>query len=250
MALAELLRGRNKTHLARSLGVHAPSVFQWVARGTFPPKYLPGIAAWLGTDERAIAHLVHGRPPYQRMVATEAYPAIERAYRAGQTLAEIGKVYGVTRERIRQLLVGSGANAKSGGAFVRKLIKRARKEALINARYVAKHGMTRAEYMALRGDNFRTSPQLRYRYQERTAHHRGIGWEFNFASWWKVWSDSGKWALRGRGHGYVMSRIGDAGPYSPENVRIIKATENVAEYYDRERATYGRVRSGQERKAA
>ena len=249
VTLDELLDGRVKSRVARALGVTPTALFVWRKAGTFPQQHLGGIAAYLGVQPKSIAHLA--RPEVdRRIVSLDALPAIERAYRSGETLAQIGNAYGVTRERIRQLLSLRGLNGDCGGAKVRRDIRLARRRASLDAKYLAKYGMTRDEYLALRGDDWRQSPQLRYRYQERAAHQRGIGWEFNFASWWKIWSESGKWAQRGRGYGYVMARFNDNGPYSPDNVKIIKATENVAEYYDRERATYGRVRRGPDRKAA
>lgn len=57
--------------------------------------------------------------------------------------------------------------------------------------------------------------------QRSAAKQRGIEWLISFDDWCAVWMDSGKWSLRGRNKGkYCMSRIGDAGPYSKENVFI------------------------------
>ena len=59
---------------------------------------------------------------------------------------------------------------------------------------------------------------------------RKIAWEFTYESWWEVWESSGKWEQRGRGKGkYVMSRIGDIGPYSPSNVFIQLNELNVSQ---------------------
>lgn len=62
-----------------------------------------------------------------------------------------------------------------------------------------------------------------YQQQQRNAKRRGIAWQFTFESWWKLWSDSGYWAQHGRRRGfYCMARLGDVGPYSPANCRIVE----------------------------
>lgn len=67
----------------------------------------------------------------------------------------------------------------------------------------------------------------KYLEQKKMAIKRNITWEFDLQQWWDVWESSGKWDLRGRKVGnYVMSRNGDVGPYSSNNVRIATCTEN------------------------
>ena len=74
-----------------------------------------------------------------------------------------------------------------------------------------------------------------YRRQRDTAKHRGIEWRFTFPQWWAMWERSGKWAQRGRIKGlggWEMSRPGDVGPYSPENVVIVPHRANMAEVHE------------------
>ena len=60
------------------------------------------------------------------------------------------------------------------------------------------------------------------------ARRRKILWQFTFESWIKIWLDSSHWSNRGTKKGqYVMSRIGDIGPYSPTNVFIQTQGNNV-----------------------
>jgi hypothetical protein len=69
-----------------------------------------------------------------------------------------------------------------------------------------------------------------YAKQRYCAGERGIVWQFVFATWWIVWSKSGRWSERGRGIGkWCMSRPGDTGPYSETNTAIIPFVENGAE---------------------
>lgn len=78
------------------------------------------------------------------------------------------------------------------------------------------------------------TPKGKYSIQKRKAAQRGIGWEFTFEDWWKMWEDSGKWENRGVKQGqYCMSRFGDTGPYSPSNCEIRHAPDNNLESYIR-----------------
>lgn len=88
---------------------------------------------------------------------------------------------------------------------------------------------------------------LAYQRQKDTAKQRGIEWRFTFASWWRMWEESGKWEMRGRTKGmggWEMSRPGDVGPYSPDNVVIVTHRENMAQV----QATLAARRATQPRK--
>ena len=75
--------------------------------------------------------------------------------------------------------------------------------------------------------------KLRYNQQKAGAKSRGIEWLFTFETWREMWEKSGKWEQRGAGKGkYVMSRPGDKGPYSPDNVVIKTHSENVIEAHE------------------
>jgi hypothetical protein len=57
-----------------------------------------------------------------------------------------------------------------------------------------------------------------------------IEWLFTFETWIDLWLKSGKWHQRGCRRGqYVMSRLGDVGPYAPWNVEIKTVGENNSE---------------------
>jgi len=150
-------------------------------------------------------------------------------YVAGETLEVIGQSHGITRERVRQVLALQGISASDGGQAVttaaRAVSKRDRKEAIC----LAKWGCTRADYEELLtigrtltalGVKRERQPIGAFVRQKVNARIRGIGWDLTLWQWWTIWKESGRWDERGRGHGYVMCRKGDVGPYSVDNVLI------------------------------
>lgn len=69
--------------------------------------------------------------------------------------------------------------------------------------------------------------KLRYNEQRQISKKRNISFELTFDEWWSIWQQSGKYHQRGRGTGkYVMSRIGDQGPYRINNVFIQPFEQN------------------------
>lgn len=67
----------------------------------------------------------------------------------------------------------------------------------------------------------------KWRSQRYAAGYRGIAFELTFEEWLDIWVSSGHYHERGRyGHQYVMSRYGDVGPYSRDNVFIQTGLDN------------------------
>ena len=59
---------------------------------------------------------------------------------------------------------------------------------------------------------------------------RNIEWTLTFEEWLNIWLDSGHWHERGPRRGqYCMSRFGDKGPYSIDNVFIQLHSNNIKE---------------------
>lgn len=163
---------------------------------------------------------------------------MEAKFRAGDTLESIAVSFGITRQRVWQILTKRGIGGEDGGRTARA---RTKQEAVIAARRVRvarQFGCDLALYdevrrigleMARQGRAYKQTPLGAYCQQRNTAADRGIAWELNFEQWWRLWSDSGKWADRGRGVGkYVMCRRGDVGPYSAANAFIALATYNTS----------------------
>lgn len=162
-------------------------------------------------------------------------------YKSGKSLAEVGSQFGVSRERVRQIVSGLGVSKLEGGATIRSFTNTRDKVEALRAKDEREEshirslwGMSLDDYkahIAEHGTSTKsTSPMRKYIQHRSSAKKRGIGWDFNFAQWWQVWQDSGKWSERGRGpgyHGYVMARFGDADtPYSVDTVYICTQSQN------------------------
>jgi hypothetical protein len=141
-------------------------------------------------------------------------------YWEGKTLQEVGDHFGVTRERVRQCLRKAGVKPEEGGSHVRAQRAKAARLQALNDRCIARCGCDRETWRAI-------GPRARILFtsQRNAANHMGIEWTLTLGQWWAIWSASGKWAQRGRGHGYVMARKDTTGPYSLENVEIIANQE-------------------------
>ena len=76
---------------------------------------------------------------------------------------------------------------------------------------------------------YEQSKMGRYIRQRANANRRKVVWNLTFPEWEKLWEDSGKWELRGRGVGqYCMARKHDLGSYEVGNVEIIPSVKNSA----------------------
>lgn len=150
-------------------------------------------------------------------------------YTSGKTLNEIGQEFGITRERVRQLLARFfGINAQDGGAHKRSIDNRSEIEAKRDAKSLKKWGCSYDDYANLRALK---KPTRVFGRQKNSARQRGIEWNLTLWQWWSIWQQSGHWTNRGRGNGYQMCRKGDQGPYSVDNVYIASGVKNIQDYW-------------------
>ena len=146
-------------------------------------------------------------------------------FKSGNTCKQIGSKLGFSKQKANVILREAGVKRIEGGSGLRAIITQQKFEAKKDIKSFNKRGMDYKSYQAV--------PQkirVAYLQQKRDAGYRGIKWEFNLASWLKVWVDSGHLAERGKGSGkFVMSRPNDQGQYSPSTVKIITHNENSLE---------------------
>lgn len=224
-ALKNWLAERRASWVAQQLGVSPNTVANWRRGGRVRQGLVKPLAALTGLSESVI--------PISKQGRTQGIPGFVRAkafgalYSQGYTLQEIGTRYGITRERVRQVLREyTDIAPKAGGRAKQSALKRQADAAACDARYIAKYGMTHDEWKAC----VAAGGTCAFIYQKRTSKSRGIGFEMNLRQWWDLWQASGKWEQRGRGRGhYCMARIRDTGPYAIGNVQIVSIEQNAAE---------------------
>lgn len=78
--------------------------------------------------------------------------------------------------------------------------------------------------------------RLAYINHKARAKYRGIPFNLTYYDWLGMWGD--KISKKGLKHNqFCMSRFGDNGPYSVDNVRIVTNSENHKEWADSARRT-------------
>lgn len=139
-------------------------------------------------------------------------------FRAGATLAELGEAEGISRERVRQLLLREGVTGGDGGRAAR-MRTRMMEWAAQREEQIQRQNAWIAEHYGPAG--LEVSPEVRraYRLDQRNAKGRNIPWALPFAVWWRLWQPH--WPKRGRGLGHCgLWRINPARGYEPGNVEI------------------------------
>lgn len=171
--------------------------------------------------------------------ATNRAEVMASMYKGGKTLDEIGKLHGITRERVRQLIKKyCGLTAADGGQSTKSQRRREAAKAKKDAASFIKNGCSYDDYMSLvkigrdvmaSGANWGRTPVGAFNSQRQNARSRGISWDLKLWEWWQIWQQSGKWDERGRGKGkYVMCRFGDVGAYEAGNVYIATCEHNTS----------------------
>jgi DNA-binding CsgD family transcriptional regulator len=155
-------------------------------------------------------------------------------YRAGRTLQQIGDVFGVTRERVRQLIRPMGVARKDGGrAQAVAAAKRARQDRLAAAREakaMRTYGCGYAEAKRLNfGMQFADIGSPAYAYMRDRCNHTRHGGIFalTFPQWISLFESAGGIWNRGRfAGGLVLGRIDKSGDFVMGNVHVITLDEN------------------------
>jgi hypothetical protein len=163
-----------------------------------------------------------------RTQLTERERNIYAAFTNGVSMPKIGESYGMSRQRVQQILKRRFAAGRSDGG--QKIAAQSNAQSAYSKREaicIQKYGMTLDEYRHCR----EVGATVAFKFQKKSAQYRGVDWSLSFSDWWKIWERSGKWEQRGRGTGkYCLARIGDKGGYSIGNVYVSLFEENGREY--------------------
>jgi hypothetical protein len=159
-------------------------------------------------------------------------------YRSGLTLQQVGDRYGVSRERVRQVIVAAGVTSRDGGTKIRAKKRAQRKRTIAKQKRDAKaFSVFGCDYATAKHLNGGYAPWAKgtaaslYGRQRVNAHKRSIPWLITFPEWLAVWRDSGHLDERGRGRDlYCMARYHDKGGYEVGNVYIATIAQNVKDY--------------------
>ena len=181
--------------------------------------------------QRGVSRRGRGRPRgFVNDVATrQRNESIVQLYQEGLTLAIVGQKFGITRERVRQILKCQEVSKAEGGRAVALQHREVRKAQDKEALYLARFGHTAAEHRRLLQMDHESRkagvPQehlIMYRFrQARNNLQKHYSWSLTLAQWWAIWEASGKWLLHGRGTGYYgMVRLDRSKGFEPGNVEI------------------------------
>ena len=155
-------------------------------------------------------------------------------YRSGKTVQEIGDLYGVTRERVRQIIKPYGLDGYSGGASVTAEANRKAREAKRNAsreaRAQAVYGCSYAELMRINMGMQLTdhgSPAYFYFRDGCNAKKAGYILELSLPEWIAIYEKAGGVWNRGRFiDGLVLGRKDKALGYTADNLHVVTLAEN------------------------
>ena len=169
--------------------------------------------------------------------------AIAACYRNKETLREIGGKFGITGERVRQLLKKARVDPEEGGGLIKNEEARKRKA----ARWLAKtdaslrkvYGCGHDEFIALNGTLDRSPGTAAWDYQAISKNNKGKGaeWSLTFPEYVGLWEKVGGVHMRGRGYGSLaLCRKDTSLPFQLGNVEI-KPAERMGVYHRRKRQT-------------
>ena len=146
-------------------------------------------------------------------------------FRGGETLAEIGTHYDVTRERVRQILKRYGLTRKDGGASVQNNKIKIEQAAILKIKHdkrAIKYGVSWEEYQVLRkrigADNARRFQSMRAHVLAGNGGYKKNTWEISLRDFVDVWDAAG---CEVNQKGYCFARIDYTKGFTMDNLHII-----------------------------
>lgn len=181
-----------------------------------------------------------GRPrgKVPKVVAGDREKEMLALLKNGKSLQEVGDVFNLTGERVRQLVKKYFAHTSKDS--VRGLIRAVVRidaikdmEIKANKKYFDSYGVSK-ECLIEINDSIKRgigTPAYYFSQQKKNALNRGKEFNLTLKEWWDIWQESGKYSLRGIGKGYCMARWGDSGGYEVGNVYICTMAQNSSDSY-------------------
>lgn len=195
--------------------------------------------------KKSLGIMVKRSGMHSHMVKRARNAEIISGYQAGMTLQQISDEYGITRERVRQILATSGIAPESGGAkkvFAERraagLMSRDVHKAKVAKNFEAKlarMGCTRDQYAEMKAEEDgwlagggapSSTPIATFGSRRTIARRMGHEWKLTLGEWWGLWAESGKWNDRGIGRHYLC-RLDTAKPFEIGNVEIRKGMKGL-----------------------
>lgn len=164
------------------------------------------------------------------------------------TLKDLGDAYGITRERVRQVLKRQGITSDDAA---RSAMREARNEALEELRTARRDKLTERVYgcgldkaLTLNGGHpLREHGTRSHYYLQRrvnVARHEGWDqWQLTFPEWAALWAGKPLGSRHGPGS-YVVHRIDKTKPWTIDNVTLMRRDECTARVVS---AYYANLRS-------
>lgn len=166
---------------------------------------------------------------------TERNEAICRKFKSDMNMGEIAAAYGVSRQRIQQILAREEIYWMDGGAHLHAEAARAKtredRARRREARALRTYGCSYAEMVKLNMGMSASdigSPAFKYRDQRRNAKRDGVTFEISFPVWVGIFERSGGISNRGLyANGLVLGRKDKSKGFTLDNVHVVTLSENA-----------------------